>query len=236
MSTKDERIAQLKSQVASEKQQEQKAKSEQQAIRKLETGVLQAVQQVEATLDDKISKMGEVENFREEELEVLREKRKLQLKQEAQKVEKWRLHGHGELTLCLDDKDFFTQAKTSERLIVHFGRSATPRCEVLDGHLTALARKHLETKFLKVDVERSPFLCERLKIHTLPSMVLVKQGRTDKTLIGFGDFGGDDFTMEELETCLVKNQVLFPSSIGAPQQQQRYKATSSRIALDDWED
>ena len=38
------------------------------------------------------------------------------------------------------------------------------RCKILDKHLNILAKKHLETKFCKIDAEKCPFLCDRLKI------------------------------------------------------------------------
>lgn len=39
----------------------------------------------------------------------------------------------------------------------HFYRNTLP-CHVMDKHLAALARKHLETKFIKVHAEKAPFL------------------------------------------------------------------------------
>jgi hypothetical protein len=38
------------------------------------------------------------------------------------------------------------------------------RCKILDKHLAVLAKKHMETKFCKINAEKTPFLCDRLKI------------------------------------------------------------------------
>ena len=99
--------------------------------------------------------------------------------------------------------------------MVHFYRPATRRCEVVDKHLTALARKHLETKFLRVDAEKSPFLAERLKIWMLPTLVLVKQGRTEHSIVGFDELGGsDNFTTAQLEQLLLQYDVLTEAFMG----------------------
>ena len=40
-----------------------------------------------------------------------------------------------------DTKEFFAAAKKSERMIVHFYRGVTPRCEIVDAHFEKLAAK-----------------------------------------------------------------------------------------------
>jgi hypothetical protein len=83
------------------------------------------------------------------------------------------------------------------------------RCEIVDSHLATLARKHVETRFIKVNAEKSPFLCERLKIWMLPTIVLIKEGRTDHSIVGFEELGGrDSFTTEDLERLLLKHEVI----------------------------
>lgn len=61
-----------------------------------------------------------------------------------------------------DTKEFFAAAKKSERLVAHFYRSVSPRCEIVDAHLQKLAYEHVETRFVKIDAEKNPFLVERL--------------------------------------------------------------------------
>ncbi|KAH9252224.1 hypothetical protein BASA81_009826 [Batrachochytrium salamandrivorans] len=231
------RIAELKSQMANEQLTEQQRAQDLKTASHLQRGVLQAMEQVESSLDEQLNKLKEVESLGEDELDRLRERRKQQIKSDSSKAERWRANGHGELNLCTDEKDFFTQVKLSERVVIHFYRDTTRRCEVLDGHLLKLARMHLETKFIRVNVERSPFLCERLKIHTLPSLVLAKQGKTERTLVGFDDFGGDGFETEELESCLVDNGMLHESGGNKSTIKQRSGPLSSAKRLeDDWTD
>jgi hypothetical protein len=122
--------------------------------------------------------------------------------------------GHGEYRECHDQKQFFDDLKKEARAVVHFYRPATRRCEVVDKHLGALARKHIETKFMRVDAEKSPFLAERLKIWMLPTIVCIRDGRTDHSIVGFDELGGSDqFTTEQLEQLLLTHGVLMESFV-----------------------
>ena len=58
-------------------------------------------------------------------------------------------------------------------------------CKILDGHLKKLAEQHLETKFIKLDVEKAPFLTQRFKIKVIPSMGIIKDGETRVRLVIF---------------------------------------------------
>jgi hypothetical protein len=60
--------------------------------------------------------------------------------------------------------------------VVHFYRPTTRRCEIVDKHFYALAAKHMETKFLRVNAEKAPFLVEKLHIWMLPTIVCVQNG------------------------------------------------------------
>ncbi|KAF5926197.1 hypothetical protein HPG69_011324 [Diceros bicornis minor] len=82
-------------------------------------------------------------------------------------------------------------------------------CKILDRHLVILSKKHLETKFLKLNVEKAPFLCERLRIKVIPTLALVKDGKTQDYVVGFTDLGNtDDFTTETLEWRLGCSDIL----------------------------
>ena len=99
--------------------------------------------------------------------------------------------------------------------MVHFYRPATRRCEIVDKHMAILARKHLETKFMRVDAERSPFLAEKLKIWMLPTMVIVKNGKTEHSIVGLDELGGgDNFTTETLEQVLLQHGAVMESFCG----------------------
>lgn len=74
------------------------------------------------------------------------------------------------------------------------------RCKILDKHLAILAKKHVETKFLKLNVEKAPFLSERLRIKVIPTLALLINGKTKDYVVGFTDLGNtDEFSTEMLE-------------------------------------
>jgi hypothetical protein len=235
------RIAELRAETAREKATEQRAVSEGRMKQQLAHGVLRAVEQVEEALEAKIKALDEVENMGDEELEAIRERRFRQAKDSALKAEQLKLQGHGEYRTVVDEKDFFAQVKGSERVVAHFGRSTTARCEIVDGHLTKLARRHLETKFIRVEAERTPYLADKLKVHVLPSIVLIKNNKTEHTLVGFEELGGDDdFATGMLEKVLHQYGVVNSVSEGADTT--RFGKTSTRpvrrgkVNMDDWED
>ena len=90
--------------------------------------------------------------------------------------------GHGEYSELKDEKEFFDATKKSTNAVVHFYRSSTFRCKILDKHLETLAKQHMECKFLKIDAERSQFLVERLKIKTIPTIALIKNHQVKNIL------------------------------------------------------
>ncbi len=108
-----------------------------------------------------------------------------------------------------DTKEFFNAAKKSARLIVHFYRSVTPRCAIVDAHCEKLAYSHLEARFVKIDAEKNPFLVERLGIILMPTIVLIKEGKTEHAIHGFDEFGGtDDFSTADMAYILATHGVL----------------------------
>lgn len=96
----------------------------------------------------------------DEGLEEIRRQRIAQMQKKHSQQKKWRDLGHGtyeELGGSHDARDvardFFQAAKESERMIVHFYRPSTRYCDVFHAHLAKLAPKHMETKFVKINVD-----------------------------------------------------------------------------------
>jgi hypothetical protein len=108
--------------------------------------------------------------------------------------------GHGKYDEVPGERELFEVCKKSNRVVCHFFRDTTMRCKIVDKHLTLLAEKHVETRFIKLNVERAPFLCERLHIRVLPTMAIILHNVTKYYIKGFDELGGtDDFTTEMLE-------------------------------------
>ncbi|KAJ0184415.1 hypothetical protein K1T71_000838 [Dendrolimus kikuchii] len=131
------------------------------------------------------------------------------MKQRAKLKQEWLANGHGEYTEIDGEKEFFTICNKSANVVCHFYKNDTPRCKIVDMHLRLLAKKHVETRFVKLDVERAPFLTGRLKIRMIPTIGLVKDNKTKDFVVGFTDLGNrDDFTTEILEWRIARSEVI----------------------------
>jgi len=163
----------------------------------VEKTILNAAKVVEQQVDEEIERL---DQLKDDDIEKLREKRLRQMKQLATQQQEWRSQGHGEYREITEEKAFFEECKQSDKVVCHFYRDSTWRCKIVDKHLAILAPKHLETKFIKLSVERSPFLCERLKIRVIPTIAIVIDAKTKDYIKGFDDLGGhDEFPTEMLE-------------------------------------
>ena len=171
----------------------------------VEQQVLGMAQQMEDALDDELHKMN---NMTEDDLEDIRRKRLEAMKAGQTKRKEWLAKGHGELRSLADEKEFFAEMKGEDKMVVHFYRNNWP-CKVMDMHLDLLSKKHLETKFARIDAEKSPFLTERLKIWMLPTLALISKENVLDYVVGFDDLGGtDDFPTEHLRLCLAAKGML----------------------------
>ncbi|KAK3121249.1 hypothetical protein QOZ80_8BG0649380 [Eleusine coracana subsp. coracana] len=171
----------------------------------LEKQVLSVAKAVEDKLDEEIAALDRLDP---DDIEALRERRIQQMRRAAERRAKWRAQGHGEYTE-VPEKDFFSAAKASERLVCHFYRDNWP-CKVLDKHLSILAQQHVETRFIKVHAEKAPFLTEKLRIVVLPTLAIVKNTKVEDYVVGFDELGSkDDFSTEDLEERLAKSEVIF---------------------------
>ncbi|XP_063300714.1 thioredoxin domain-containing protein 9 [Pelobates fuscus] len=172
----------------------------------LETQLLQTAKIMEEQLDAEMEKMDKPD---EDELEVLKERRRQALKKAQQQKQEWLSKGHGEYREISSERDFFQEVKESKNVVCHFYKDSTMRCKILDKHLAILAKKHIETKFLMLNVEKAPFLCERLRIKVIPTLALVKDGKTKDYIVGFSDLGNtDEFTTETLEWRLGCSEII----------------------------
>ncbi|KAF6717048.1 Thioredoxin domain-containing protein 9 [Oryzias melastigma] len=157
----------------------------------------QATKIAEEHVDAKLSQLSEMD---EDELERLKEKRLEGLKKAQKQKQEWLSKGHGEYREIPSEKDFFSEVKESKNVVCHFYRSSTFRCKILDKHLAILAKKHVETKFIKLNAEKAPFLTERLRIKVIPTLALLIDGKSKDYVVGFSDLGNtDEFSTEMLE-------------------------------------
>eukprot|EP00386_Alphamonas_edax_P007509 GDKI01025001.1.p1 GENE.GDKI01025001.1~~GDKI01025001.1.p1 ORF type:complete len:209 (-),score=67.71 GDKI01025001.1:19-579(-) len=162
--------------------------------------ILSALEQKEARLDAEIEKF---DKMTEDDYEEIRRKRLEAMKSGAKKRQEMCNKGHGQYAELPDEKAFFQAAKESRLMVCHFYRPTTWRCEIIDKHMMLLAQHHIGTRFVKINAERCPYLCDKLKIWCIPTLMLIKDGKTEHSIVGFDELGGkDDFHTRVLEERL----------------------------------
>jgi len=168
--------------------------------------LLNAAKIMEEQVDEEMNKL---EKLDEDDLEVIKKRRMDAMKNAQKKKTEWLKQGHGEYTEIPEEKEFFNVTKNSQNVVCHFYRDETFRCKILDKHLKILAQKHIETKFCKINADKTPFLCERLKIKVIPTIILIKDSLTRGYVVGFTDLGNtDEFSTEMLEWRLAHAEVI----------------------------
>ena len=143
--------------------------------------MLEATKIIEQQVDSELERLDRMDA---DELDLLRSRRLDAMKIEQQKKQDWLAIGHGQYTEIPGEKEFFDECKKSKNVVCHFYRDSTFRCKIVDKHLNILAPKHIETRFLKINAEKSPFLTERLRIKTLPTLALIQDGKSKDYIVG----------------------------------------------------
>lgn len=184
--------------------------------------ILQSAQAQEQALQDEISRYDSMLND-DQALESIRQKRLREMQQQQQQKQKWLANGHGvyqdlsESTQQDVAKAFFETTKSSDNVVVHFYRPSTRHCDVFHAHLEKLAKMHLEAKFCKINVEgcdgpggaAASYLVDKLGIHVMPTLVLIKNRKAIHHIRGFDELGGtSDFSTRALEYVLGYCQVI----------------------------
>ena len=172
----------------------------------LENQLIQATKVIEDQLDNELDRL---ERMDDDELELLRQRRLDNMKKASNQKKDWLAAGHGKYFEVADEKEFFAECKRSKHVVCHFYRDSTFRCKIVDKHLDILARKHVETKFIKINAEKCQFLVDRLRIKVMPTICLAKDGKTVDFIVGFTDLGNnDEFSTEMLEWRIARMEII----------------------------
>lgn len=165
-----------------------------------------ALEDREAQLDAEIQRL---ENLDEDDLEELRRRRLEEMKENHKRNTELLSIGHGEYTELQHEREFFETVKKSKHVVCHFFRPSTWRCAIVDKHCKSLAEKYIDCRFICINIEKSPYLAEKLRIVMLPTIMIINKGKTEHSIIGFDEMGGrDDFEVEDLEQVLANWNVI----------------------------
>jgi len=142
----------------------------------------------------------------DDDLIALRAQRLAKLKQMQSKEVEWRAKQHGSYREITQD-DFFNVVVRdkggSDDVVVHFYHKDFQKCVIMDSRLETLAQSVLSIKFVKLNVEKAPFIVERLKVSTLPCLVLFHNDVAVDRVLGFEEVGtADDVNLDLLQQRL----------------------------------
>lgn len=151
---------------------------------------------------------GEAEE--DDELAAIRQRRLEQMKRQAAKDAELRSIGHGQYEELHSIPDFFAAAKKASKMVAHFYRPSTWRCELVDKQLLQAATKYLDIRFVKINAEKAEYLCNRLSIWCIPTLVLIKDGKTEHSVVGLDELGGEAVSLEALEDVLREKKLIGP--------------------------
>ncbi|XP_073747806.1 phosducin-like protein 2 isoform X1 [Callorhinus ursinus] len=94
-----------------------------------------------------------------------------------------------------------TNAEKDVSVIIHLYRSSIPMCLLVNQHLSLLARKFPETKFVKAIVNSC---IQHYHDNCLPTIFVYKNGQIEGKFIGIIECGGINLKLEELEWKLAE--------------------------------
>jgi len=146
-----------------------------------------------AEIDEKEDKA----NCNDDELELLRARRREQMKAAMEKKQKNQQLGHGTYDE-IPEEDFLKTVTSSDLSVVHFYHKTFEKCKIMDMHLSRCSRKFFGTRFVRLDAEKAPFFVEKLRIKTLPCAIFFKDGVAVGRQVGFEGLDGDEFRTVDL--------------------------------------
>ena len=106
------------------------------------------------------------------ELRQIKEARLRQIRsQHKQKLENIG-KGHGQYREITQD-EFIQEITGSMSVICHFFHRDFQKCEIMNLHLSKLAQRHIESKFVRINAEKTPFFVEKVIDDSLIMMIVI---------------------------------------------------------------
>lgn len=124
------------------------------------------------------------------ELRALREKRLREIQSQQRQKQENACKGHGQFRDIVQD-EFLTEVTNSMYTVCHFYHNDFEKCKVMDHHLYILAKRHIETKFVKINAAKAPFFVQKLSIRTMPTLIFFVDGVAKDKLVGFEGLSDD---------------------------------------------
>ncbi|AET39258.1 Plp1p Ecym_4182 [Eremothecium cymbalariae DBVPG len=140
-----------------------------------------------------------------------REQRIEEISRHLKEVKKNASEGeYGYVHTVESESELMQMTSKLNRVVIHFFLETFRRCSVMDDKLRELAAKHMTTKFLRISVDKCPFLVQKLNIKILPCVLSYVNAIERDRIIGFQQLGNqpDNFPLYTLEERLKKYDVI----------------------------
>jgi thiol-disulfide isomerase/thioredoxin len=188
--------------------------------------------------DDEDALIAELEEDDDHAFSALRERRLEQLHSEMTRAKVLKETQHGTYMEIKDEKQIMDITTSTKLCVLHFQKPDFSRCRIMDEKLNVLAERHLDTRFVSINVDNAPFLVVKLGIQVLPCVIAFKDGVSVDRIIGFEGVGykPDNITAAELEARLLSSGVLARAKMTGHQREERVKKVESDSKDDDYDD
>ena len=108
-------------------------------------------------------------------------------------------------------------------MVCHFYHDDFLRCKIVDKHLRIIANLHPECSFVHLNVQKAPFIVNKLQVRVLPTIGIFIDGILIESITGFEEFGGiDDFK------TLVMTRRLASSKVLKLREEEKFKMTKKK--------
>lgn len=149
--------------------------------------------------DDTDAVLAELEAETEDPNSIINQQRTQQLDHELKETKSNGTAGtpatilrHTPYKVLTSDSETLQFTTEHEKAVVHFRHKDFARCAIMDGHLERIAAQHElgesggeDVAFGTVDVEKAPFVVERLGVRVLPCVTAFARGVVTGKVLGF---------------------------------------------------
>jgi len=164
-------------------------------------------------------------------IQAIRRKRLAEMKKEYERKSK-----NGEYRIISQDVFLQECNTTDSHVVVLFFHTQFARCHYMTKQLQAVAQRHAETKFVGVDVEKTPFFVEKLKVRTLPTLLVFTNGTVVQRKTGFEGLSNnpaapDEWDASDLEQWLGSIDAIEYTEPIVKEEEEEEKQTAIRRGL-----
>lgn len=134
-----------------------------------------------------------------------REQRLQEISEHLKQVEKnVKFESYGQLETIEEEAKLIKLSNETKKIIIHFQLENFQKCKTMNEKLWEVSREYLDVKFVKINVDKCPFLVSKLNIKVLPFVIGYINGVEKLRLVGFSRLGNvaNDFELDALKVQL----------------------------------